>query len=70
MELSEIRRRLTLYPPQTEEVAREMDELREAIIQLGEMLEEALPVGRERMLALTNLEQVCFWSIGAIARNQ
>jgi hypothetical protein len=47
-----------------------MDDVREATIVYGERLEELLPQGREQALALTNLEQVCFWAIGAIARNQ
>lgn len=47
-----------------------MDQVRGALIHLGEQLEIVLPPGRELSLALTKLEELCFWSIAAIARNQ
>lgn len=67
---SETRKRLTLQPPRTPEIAGRMDDVRAEIIALGEFLERAVPSGRELSLALTHLEQTCFWSIGGIARNQ
>lgn len=68
--LYEIRRRLTLYPPKDSAVAVRMDLARERIIALGEGLERDLPPSRELSLALTKLEECCYWAIAAIARNQ
>lgn len=68
--VTKTRRRLTLYPPKDDVTAAQMDYVRERIIQLGEELEYHLPGGREQALALTKLEEVCFWAIAAIARNQ
>lgn len=65
-----IRDRLTLQPPQTSKVAASMDFFRESVISLGESIEAGVPEGRERSLALTKLEEVCFWAIAGIARNQ
>lgn len=64
------RNRLTLYPPKNEAVADMMSNIRELMINVGERLEIALPPGRELSLALMKLEECCFWSIAAIARNQ
>ena len=68
--MSETRKRLTLYPPISEAAAANMDALRADLIALGEDLEENLPAGRELSLALTKLEELAFWAIAAIARNQ
>lgn len=67
---SETRRRLTLYPPKDKATAVRMDLVREHIIATGEALERDLPSGRELSLALTKLEECCYWAIAAIARNQ
>ena len=68
--MSETEKRLTLYPPVNDKVSRKMDRIRKELIHLGEFLEEELPQGRELSLALTKLEELTFFSIAAIARNQ
>ena len=68
--MSIIRERLTLQPPKTTKVGEAMDFFRQSIISLGEEIEAGLPDSREKSLALTHLEEVCFWTIGTIARNQ
>jgi len=67
---SETRKRLTLYPPKDAATAATMDTVRGNIIYLGELLEAECPPGRELSLALTKLEECCYWAIGSIARNQ
>lgn len=68
--MSVTRDRLRLRPPETTNVKSAMGYFRESIISLGEEIEASLPDCRERSLALTALEEVCFWTIGTIARNQ
>lgn len=68
--VTETRRRLTLRPPKDNSVAALMDLVRYALINTGELLESKLPPGRELSLALTKLEECCFWAVAAIARNQ
>ncbi|PBC38461.1 hypothetical protein CJ179_38305 [Rhodococcus sp. ACS1] len=43
--------------------------IRSACGVLAHLLDEQLPPGREKATALTNLEQVMFWSNAAIARS-
>jgi hypothetical protein len=47
-----------------------MDRVRAELIAVGEFLESELLPGRELSLALTKLEELTFFSIAAIARNQ
>jgi hypothetical protein len=68
--VSEFRSRLTLQPPRTKVVGDAMDFFRESIIRLGEDIEAGLPHSRERSLALTALEETCFWTIATCARYQ
>lgn len=44
------------------------DQTRQVIGQLADFLNVQLPEGREKSLAITNLEQVMFWANAAIAR--
>lgn len=40
------------------------------MIEAGQIIEAECPPGRERSLAITNLEQASMWAKAAIARNQ
>ena len=42
--------------------------IRASAKQLAQLIEQECAVGRERSLALTNLEQASFWAVAAIAR--
>lgn len=44
------------------------ESVRAACLQLALDLDVALPDGREKALAITNLEQVMFWANAALAR--
>lgn len=68
--MSETRKRLTLYPPSDPLIGQKMDRVRAELIAVGEFLESELLPGRELSLALTKLEELTFFSIAAIARNQ
>jgi len=46
-----------------------MDEIRIMVLDLAILINDNCPESREKSLAITNLEQVMFWSNSAIARN-
>lgn len=46
-----------------------MNEIRHDCLRLAERVAKLVPPGREQATALTNLEQVMFWSNAGIARN-
>jgi len=66
---SDIVHRFTNHPPNHEAAAR-LDKITAAMIEAGQIIEAECPPGRERSLAITNLEQASMWSKAAIARNQ
>jgi hypothetical protein len=45
-------------------------DVRDRCYRLAEALNEIVPDGREKSLAMTKLEEVMFWANAAIARNQ
>lgn len=66
----EIERRLTNVPPGSDAVGKALDQLTAAAIELGAVLVQLVPAGREQSLALTNLEQSLAWSKKGVALNQ
>lgn len=64
---SQIDRNYTSYPV-GEKQNDDMDNVRGACKVLALIINGACPDGREKSLALTNLEQVMFWANAAIAR--
>jgi hypothetical protein len=58
------------YRPASERTGPMHEEARAACRELAEKLAEILPDGREKSLAITNLEQAMFWANAAIARNE
>lgn len=65
----DLRNRFTYRPPD-EDRRRRHEMTRAACLILADTLNNALPEGREKSLAITNLEQVMFWGNAAIARQQ
>lgn len=64
----EIEHRFAFYPATTEEKRDEHTSVRQNCRQLADFINEKLPDGREKSLALTHLEEVMFWGNAAIAR--
>lgn len=48
----------------------DIDKIRVYAKDLGRVIIERAPVSREQSMALTKLEEVVFWAVAAIARNQ
>lgn len=62
--------RFDFHPATTDEKRAEHGSVREACKALGHQLDESLPGGREKALAITKLEEVMFWANAAIARSK
>lgn len=60
----------TLHPPANAEVAGNMDAFRAKYKELALLVADCLPPScREQSMALTKLEEACFFTIAALARH-
>jgi hypothetical protein len=67
--IEDISRRFTYHPPKGDQVERYND-IRNAVGMLAFGLVQNVPPGRELNLALTKLEEACFWANAGIARGE
>jgi hypothetical protein len=65
---ADLENRFAYHPAATPERGEAHQAVRDACLGLAHYLDDVIPPGREKALALTNLEQVMFWANGAIAR--
>jgi len=70
MSPDDITNRFAFHAATTEEKRNEHTSVRENCRQLADFLNEKLPEGREKALAITHLEEVMFWGNAAIARSK
>lgn len=68
MDSVELRNRFKFHPAKDAAIAELHQEVRTHCLELAQFLNGALPEGREKSLAITNLEQVMFWANASIAR--
>lgn len=66
--LDEIDRRFDLHGPTSEAHAEKMDNVRYAMKAHAQFLVSELPPCRETSLALTKLEECCYFALGALVR--
>jgi hypothetical protein len=64
----DLTRRFSYHPADTQEKREAHEHVRAACLTLSLQLDELLPDGREKSLAITNLEQTMFWANAAVAR--
>jgi len=69
MDRADIAHRFAFHAATTEEKRLEHGSVRVNCLNLAEFLNEKLPEGREKALAMTHLEEVMFWGNAAIARS-
>ena len=67
MDAQDLDKRFTYHAPRGDQPARYVA-IRNAARELVKVIDDLAPDGREKSLAITNLEQVVFWANAAIAR--
>lgn len=67
---SDIEHRFAFHAATTQEKRDDHTSVRQACRRLADHLNNELPDGREKSLAITNLEQVMFWANAALAREK
>ena len=65
---ADINNRFEFHPAITDARRFAHEDVRAACTMLGHQIDRLAPPGREKALALTNLEQAMFWANAAIAR--
>jgi hypothetical protein len=65
----DIDNRFAFHPATTEEKANAHTSIREHCRNLAHTINNNVPDGREKSLAVTGLEEVMFWGNAALARN-
>ena len=66
----DIEHRFAFHAASTEEKRDTHTSVRQHCRRLADTLNEALPDGREKSLAITHLEEVMFWGNAAVARQR
>lgn len=66
---ADIENRFAFHPATDEEKRDAHTSVRQQCRQLADFLNEKLPDGREKALAITHLEEVMMWGNAALARN-
>lgn len=68
MDADDIERRFAFHAATTDEKRNAHSSVRQRCRNLADFLNEALPEGREKSLAITHLEDVMMWGNAALAR--
>lgn len=70
MDPRDIENRFAFHAAHTEEKRDAHTSVRQHCRRLADFLNEKLPEGREKSLAMTHLEEVMFWGNAALARSE
>lgn len=67
--IEDIENRFAFHPATNEEKRNAHSSIRNACRELADFLNEKMPEGREKSIAITKLEEVMFWGNAGIARD-
>jgi hypothetical protein len=68
MDNDDLTNRFNHHPPRDTDTITAHQEVRQGCLQLAQLIDSECPEGREKALAITNLEQTMMWANAAIAR--
>lgn len=66
---TDLENRFKFHPATTREKQDEHTSVRQTAYRLAVFINDSVPDGREKSIAITKLEEVMFWANAAIARN-
>ena len=69
MDSIDLENRFAFHPATTEEKRNEHSSVRMACLNLAHFINDSVPDGREKSLAITHLEEVMMWGNAGIARS-
>lgn len=69
MDNQDLVHRFAFHPATTDEKRNEHTSVRTHCLELAQFINEKVPEGREKSLAITKLEEVMMWANAGIARN-
>jgi len=69
MNYEDLKNRFSFHPAVLDDTKRKHELVREKTLELSLFLNELLPEGREKSMAVDRLEEVMMWSNAAIARS-
>lgn len=69
MDTNELHNRFDYHPPKGQGTINAHADMRNMCKNVADVLNQMLPDGREKSLAITHLEEVMMWSNAAIARH-
>lgn len=69
MDGADLNNRFKWHQPRTQEVGETHDAIRRSCASLAHDLNDWVPEGREKSLAITKLEEVMMWANAGVARN-
>ena len=68
MDSTELQHRFAYHPPKDEKIKRSHEQTRDLFHGMAHHINQMLPDGREKSLAITALEESMFWTNAGIAR--
>lgn len=69
MDIKDLENRFNFHPAKNQETKGNHETIRANCLELARVINDFVPEGREKVLAITHLEEVMMWANAGIARN-